>query len=277
MINIVNEPILDIRNRLKQWRFQRLGRQIAKNDLKYLFIFLGNPRSGTTITRSLLNAHSNVLISNELNLIRFYLEGENWKTILGRMSQNANRFQQKPQWSGYNYNISVQREKNIKIVGDKKAGRSVKYWQANNELYKEIQEWSPIPIKIIHCVRNPYDTIARKVIKNKNTVSHNIIRYFELEKGASIAKAAFNKDNYHTVYLEDWIRKPKENLIELMNYLDLSYGKDYIENCLSILFTEEKKARSEITWKEEEIKKIVDLSQNLSHLHYYFKENQLPF
>lgn len=271
---MVNNSIFD---KFKQWRFRRLGTQIAKNDLKYLVIFLGNPRSGTTITRSLLDAHSNVLISNELNLVRFYLAGEDWKTILGRILDNSDRFQRKPKWSGYNYKITAQGEKNIKIVGDKKAGRSVKYWQTNNKLYKDIQEWSPIPIKIIHCVRNPYDTIARKVLKNKNTVSHNTNRYFELEKGASIAKAAFNKDNYHTVYLEDWIKRPKENLIELMNYLDLSCDKHYIENCLSILFNEEKKARSEITWKEEEIKKIAELSQDFSHLHYYFKENQLPF
>lgn len=64
-------------------------------------LFIGNPRSGTTLVRSLLNAHPQVLIANEANVLRFVEEGISKEDILRRLIDNVKTFDANPVWTNY--------------------------------------------------------------------------------------------------------------------------------------------------------------------------------
>ena len=51
----------------------KLGRQII-NEVKYLVMFIGYSRSGHSLIGSLLDAHPDVVIANEYNLLEKWLE-----------------------------------------------------------------------------------------------------------------------------------------------------------------------------------------------------------
>jgi len=67
-----------------------LQRQGAMLSPKSLILFVGNPRSGTTLVRSMLNAHPAVAIAQEYNLLERFKGGErSWTHVLGALYRAA--------------------------------------------------------------------------------------------------------------------------------------------------------------------------------------------
>ncbi len=92
--------------------------------LEYFVMFVGNPRSGTTLVRTLLDAHPNVVIGNEVHTLRLMKAGKNWNAVVGRILENSTRFAKNPTWTDYSYripNYPTNSQKMITVIGDKRA------------------------------------------------------------------------------------------------------------------------------------------------------------
>lgn len=53
----------------------------AYDDVDTLLLFIGYPRSRHTLVSALLDAHPNIILSNELNLIGSYKNNPDWRKI----------------------------------------------------------------------------------------------------------------------------------------------------------------------------------------------------
>jgi hypothetical protein len=51
-------------------------------------------------------------------------------------------------------------------VGDKKGGKTTKFFSNMQSLTKQVLDEINLPLKLIHMVRNPYDNIATMVIRS---------------------------------------------------------------------------------------------------------------
>ncbi len=251
-------------------RLASLGRLVEPN---FLVIFVGNPRSGTTLVRSLLNAHPQVSISQELNLLAMFDDGErSWDYLVGAMIDNAKGFDAQPVWNGYSYHVDCAAsgsDASIKIVGDKKAAHSAARIRNRSPIIEELLNWSPIPIKFIHCVRNPFDVIATKTNKNPYDLERNVGLYFEREQTTQLVKALVPATSYFSVHLEDLVADPRDEMLRLTEYLGLQASPAYIEACANLVFGDARKSRDTVQWTNQLRAQVQDGSQRVSYLMRY--------
>ena len=193
----VHQLLKKVKYQLKTLYYIRKGYTIDTSELNFFVIFLGNSRSGTTIARSILDRHPNAMISNEVNVLKYLQAGANWKSILGRIKENTKKFRDTPFWTDYSYNIQYEESKfsnkKLKIIGDKKAGKSIELLQAHPQLLAQLIDWSPVPVKVIHCIRHPFDVISTKTRKKPQNITLYKENYFRNESSRFVENTSFCK------------------------------------------------------------------------------------
>ena len=263
------------------------------NEVEMMLIFIGYPRSGHTLIGSLLDAHPNIVIANEYDIL------SSWANYTTRHRNKQYLFEQLYTNSyveahegdrstkdcvpktKYKYLIPNQWQGKfdgkIKIIGDKKGGkttslfrRSQKYWTILEEILQEVK----IPIKFIHVVRNPFDNIATMLLRRQFGNNLNWKKVFETP--IHLPKETFIRHiNYrmklamtnaqliqrfhgrvHTLRNEDMIRNPEIELRKVCRFLDIECSTKYIIDCISIVNSKISKSRNGIVW-DKEVKNIL--------------------
>ena len=250
------------------------------SSLRYFLVFVGNPRSGTTLVRSLLDAHPNIAISNEVNVIKHLKAGEGWPSVAGRILANIQAFQHKPQWNGYSYAIRntyhPAREK-IMVLGDKKAAVTTHALLQDFSLVDRLNEWSPVPVRFLHCVRHPFDVIATKTQRNRYDLEQNIEVYFQLEKLSASLSEKLGPQNVHRVHLEGVIADPVGSLQAMVQFLGLTAEEDYLRACQAVIFDQPHQSRQAIDWPAEALNEVQRQVLLQEHLQLYVDQGQLTF
>ena len=255
-------------------------RFVDLNSLRYFLVFVGNPRSGTTLVRSLLDAHPNIAISNEVDVIRRIKAGEGWPSVAGRILVNRQAFQRKPEWTGYSYAIRKKihpADETIRVLGDKKAEVTPRALVENFSLVNRLIEWSPVPVRFMHCVRNPFDVIATKTQRNAFDLKQNIQIYFQHEKLAAHLGKKFGPENYHRLHLEGVIADSYGSLRGMVQFLGLTAEEDYLRACQALVFNQPHKSRQSVEWSAEALREVQRQVLLQEHLQYYVDQGQVSF
>lgn len=257
-----------------------LLRTVDLNHVKRFVIFIGNPRSGTTLIRSLLDAHSNVILSNEVHALQRMAAGESWRTVAGRIVENARDFSKKPVWTDYAYRVSDpadNKNEPIYILGDKKSGGTTKLIREEADCLDRLIAWSPVPVSLLHCVRNPYDVIATKTRKNGLPLERNIQRYFQSEQTAELASRIIGPDQCRRIYHEQLIERPVNILKDLLSFLGLTGKEPYLTACRDLIFDQPKRSRFDAGWYPDALASVERNAQACAHLAPYLHQGRLPF
>jgi hypothetical protein len=277
----VHQLLKKVKYQLKTLYYIRKGYTIDTSELNFFVIFLGNSRSGTTIARSILDRHPNAMISNEVNVLKYLQAGANWKSILGRIKENTKKFRDTPFWTDYSYNIQYEESKfsnkKLKIIGDKKAGKSIELLQAHPQLLAQLIDWSPVPVKVIHCIRHPFDVISTKTRKKPQNITLYKENYFRNERAISAIKNKIGDENYLAIYHENWIHQPSTNLKEVLNFLEIASNERYEKHCYEALYKKINKSRFDVKWSNENILSVEVAAKHCEHLKFYFKNDRMRF
>ncbi|KAJ7379386.1 hypothetical protein OS493_016623 [Desmophyllum pertusum] len=163
-------------------------------------MFIGYPRSSHSLVGAILDAHPEIIIPHEYDLMAKWTKYQSSKlkeknlqkyvlfydlhqcsleqSMFGIRAGNNNSLTTNIS-GGYNYNIpglwqgSYQRR--IKVIGDKKGGTTsmdltrTSYWRILEEISQVVQ----VPMKFIHVTRNPFDNIATMMLhktRSRDTV-----------------------------------------------------------------------------------------------------------
>ena len=214
-----------------------------------------------------------IMIGNEVHALRCFHAGDSWWSLIGRIAVNAKAFRKNPHWTKYNYEIpNPENSKNanpIQIIGDKKAGGSVFYSAKNPELLPTFRDWLPIPLKVIHMIRHPFDVIATTSLKNGLSLDHNITRYFIFEKNMLEISKNLGEEHYLPIYQEDLIDNPLNNLTRLFSFLKMESEETYIKACCSFIFKQARKSRFKVEWTLQQKELVEARIQEVEHLKYY--------
>ena len=89
------QPVIEWLRRIYQYRLMLSEMSTDLSQVRYFLVFIGNPRSGTTLFRSLLDAHVNICLGNEVNILDRMDKGESWRSIAGRIIQSTKNFSKK--------------------------------------------------------------------------------------------------------------------------------------------------------------------------------------
>jgi hypothetical protein len=209
------------------------------------FFVLGRPRTGTTLLRSLFDAHPNVQIPWEcqfvLNLYPKYGKLEHWSTET--LEQFYEELLEQWQFSAWNTdheklktdllackggntyanicrvvylnNISFYPKEDIRLIGDKNPGYSI-YPDRLKEIFPDARF-----IYILRDYRDNFHSI-KNIDFELPIVSVVVYKWKHFYKKALQASKKY-PDSYRIVRYEDLVDEPEKNLVSLCEFLNLPY------------------------------------------------------
>lgn len=255
--------------------------------IKYFCMFIGYPRSGHSLIAALLDAHPEVVMGMEWGVLPHLNMGYKKYQIIYSLINNSRQFSKKENniWTGYSYRVEGQwqgRYQQIRVIGDKLGGRTSLMIQEDPLLIERMKKSLGYPIKWIHVIRNPFDTITtmtRRRLEKQNAWTENadpeelipsISAYFKRVEAVNWFRGKSHQD-IMDVYHEDFIACPKKELKRLMEFLGLDALPDYLASCSSLVYKKPHRSRELIRWTPELIKQVeerINLYEFLKRYHY---------
>jgi hypothetical protein len=240
-----------------------------------MVIFAGIGRSGTTLLGALLDAHPNMVIANEQNVFKYlqplpFSRQQIFQLLLRNSARAAAA--QRPGGGGYVYAVPGQwqgRSNRIEVIGDKsRSAQSVEWLYSRPELAAKLRRTARAKIRVIHVIRNPFDTIARRSLRRGVSLGRISREYFVLtEKLQKIRE--YPDLAFLPVYLEDVISDPVGRLAEICRELGVEPSGDYLEACAGIVHTQPGEPRKTVTWPEPVRTEIIRRMKAYPYLQRY--------
>ena len=227
--------------------------------------FIGYPRSGHTLVYALLNAHPDVVLSNELGVLQWMRFGFTRAQLYSMILRSDRRFTREgSRFQGYDYGVPNQwqgRFREIRVIGDKDGGRDTMCLRRSPDVLERLRRKVGVPIKFIHVVRNPYDMMTtfvnRRMQRGERTTLDDALRMGReaLDTILTVIQRV-PEDALLTIRHEEMIQDPVRTLSRLCEHLGVIPEHDYLRDCAGIVFALSPKTRRSIEWPPELIQRV---------------------
>lgn len=237
---------------------------------------------------ALLDAHPEVVISMEWGALTHLRMGYGKNQVYYSIERNARLFTRKLNniWTGYSYKVPGTWQgqyKTIRVIGDKLAGQTSLILKEDTALLERLQVTMECPVKIIHVVRNPYDTIttmARRSFEkaglegklDRDFLEPFIDRYFDR---AAVVQELKDTEEFELLdlYHEDMIDDCGSVLTRLLDFLEVEIPDSYISRCSECVYSEPHKSRLEFDWPDDLKTKVRGNIEKFNFMeHYRFED-----
>lgn len=251
---------------------QECAQTFAK--LETYCLFIGYPRSGHSLVGSLLDAHENAVIAHELNALKFLdiakfsapelywliLENSRIFAILGR------------QWGDYRYAVPGLFQGSfheLKIIGDKKGAGSTQLLSRKPELLDRLRKIVPLPLKVVHITRNPYDNIATVARKDTGNIGQAARFYFSLCEANRKIMQQVGRDSVLEFRHEEFITEPRAILKRVCKFVGLRADDQYLSACAAVVKERPSRSRDKAEWNPELRNRIAQVIEKYEFLSGY--------
>ena len=136
------------------------------NEDKELLLFVGHAHSGHSIVGSILDCHRQVVLANEVNIVKVISEHRLTARQIEAVLIHEAKSTQSAKWlnSAYQYDVEnshqgVANEEPL-VIGDKKAGGSTRIFRREPWVLDHLLSLYGQRLKIIFVDRNPLDVVA---------------------------------------------------------------------------------------------------------------------
>lgn len=221
--------------------------------------FVSFMRSGHTLFGSLLNAHPEMTVSNEIGIGHLMRMGFSEREILRMIIGKDYEFRQSGrEWTGYDYEVEGGSQGNYQdlvVVGDKHGPDLIYNYLEDESVYKYIKK-SKKNYFIFYHIRNPYDMIATGTIKGDkklNKISEYVCN--EIERSVKVVGDLRNINNVRVLktYYKNIVNDTKGVLVDVMDVMGLSAPKSYLEACADHVFEQPSITRDEVDWDADSV------------------------
>jgi hypothetical protein len=254
------------------------------SDLSSFVIFVGYPRSGHSLVGSLLDAHPEVVISNQVDILQFVSHNYSREQIQYLIWKNTRREAAAGRSnSKYNYRVPGQFQgeaTSISVIGDKRGGGTSRRIgnQGDFKLLQQLKSTMGLRLKVVHVVRNPFDnlsTMVRRGVKAKPDVTVAEVYADKLKNyqtKLAVNQRLIESDEYalKTIRHENLVENPTLVLSEICTFLGVDAPADYLEACTSIIWERPNASRTNSPlWNAQRKEAIRELIQKYDFLKGY--------
>lgn len=221
-------------------------------------VFIGHARSGHSIVGALLDAHPQIVISDELDALRYVDLGFDARQVLYlslAVSRHQARNQRRKAGQGgavYSYHVPGQwqgRYRDLRVVGDSQAGWTVQRLARDPSLLPRLQaRMAGRDVRFVHVVRNPFDNISTMMLRGNRTFESAFERYFANCESIVTLAERIGPASLHRVRHEEVITDPRSSLSAACRFLGVEPDPSYLDACASILYASPSRSRSKVTW-----------------------------
>lgn len=227
-------------------------------------MFVGYPRSGHSISGSLIDAHPNAVIGHELDvlqLVELFPRRVLYSLLLRRARWFAEELGSK--WGDYTYAVPGQwqggRYTRLQVIGDNKGGRSAVRLHERPELLDHLRTKVGVPLRIIHQVRNPYDNISTIARRNSSSIEDAARWYFDvLATTCARTQERCAPQEWLEIRHEDIIAHPRESLLRMCTFLGLATDDAYLDAGAAIVYASSNKSRHKSEWTQRQIDEVAE-------------------
>lgn len=230
-------------------------------------VFIGHARSGHSIVGALLDAHPQIVISDELDALRYVDLGFDPRQVLYlsmAVSRHQARNQRRKQGQGgavYSYHVPGQwqgRYRDLRVVGDSQAGWTVQRLARDPSLLPRIHaRMADRDVRFVHVVRNPFDNIATMMLRGNRSFESAFERYFTNCDAIVALAERVEPGSLHRLRHEEVILHPQSVIAAACSFLGVEADPSYLDACASILYASPSRSRSKVTWTPE-MRKLVE-------------------
>ena len=252
-------------------RYNKLVHPTLFGSVRCFCLFIGHGRSGSTLVGAMLNAHKNVVLSNELNALQWLQDGLSRDQLFNhiRSTSKSQARHGSSGGGGYYYAVPNQwqgRHERIDVIGDRKAGTVAIQLYRDPSLFTRLQDEVGVPLKFVCVVRNPFDVITTTFKKtarhlNERPESHlrrQVERYFMRCQAIERLSSELGSENVHFVRHEALVQDTQSELARLCRFFDLEPSASYLADCASIVQRKPNVTRRSVDWSADLIEEVQD-------------------
>ena len=263
-----------------------------------MVLFIGFPAAGSSIIGFFLNAHPNIVMTDEAELKTFlqindrYVELPNWQYKLfnfllkidryrylsWKISFDKNKLEHNrrgyPREERYVY-ITGQyqgRFQKLHVIGNKNSARDINIL-ANTSFLKNLRsklEDNKISLKFILITRDLYDTVASAAQQwYDGSMDEAIESISEVCEWNQKILEQIDSNDVFICRNEDLIANPKLQITRLCDFLKVSTSADYINACASRVVNKPTKSEFKPEWSNQHKEKINSLIKKYDFLSSY--------
>ncbi len=241
-----------------------LARPEQFREVQTFCLFVGHNKSGTSMLGSLLDAHPNAILADEVGALDYLAAGFGRDQIFHLLVNGSRRELLKGRVTArrltpYSYLVPGQfqgRFTRLQVIGDGQAGKSTRRFARDPRLWSRLRAALPgVEVKLVQVIRNPYDVIGVMMVRGGRTFGNAIGHYFDAcEALTGIRRQA--GPSLHAVRYEEFVNRPAESLSRLCRFLGLEPHDDYLQACTGILHDRPDRRRQMAPWTAEWIETV---------------------
>jgi hypothetical protein len=263
--------------------YQSRGEGALFDEVKTYCLFVGHARSGGSITGALLDAHPNIVLADEMDVLHHVAAGFSRDQIYHLLISRAQRQSRKGRTKGgrdgkvYSYLVPGQwqgRFDQLRVIGGSKAGFSTQWLARDPDLLQRLRATvRGAEVRIIQIIRNPFDTNSTMNIRAGRPIEDGIARYFaNCETIAGIQRRA-GAGVMVSVKHEELVEQPQAQIAALCDFLGVPAPGDYLDACAGILYASPSKTRQKVGWRPELIDDVRRRIEQYDFLSGYTYDN----
>jgi hypothetical protein len=221
------------------------------------FFFVGHTKSGGSLLGSLLDAHPDIVCSDELGLAQLIADGIQPNDAFRLAARNARREAGKGRITARRvepYSLAVPGQSqgvadHPVAVGDSRAGPTTRFLASRPDALDELRRrLSPIGLQVVQVVRNPFDPIAVMVVRGRRTVEDATRDYREQCERVVALRSRLDREQSQVVRYEDFVDDPRSVLIDLCESLGVEATSGYLDACAGVVDATPRLDRNRISW-----------------------------
>lgn len=241
--------------------------------LQAFVLVIGNSRSGTSIVGSILDSHPNMLCAHETEASRAFWRDWSRDEIVAEIKANsAGAAENKRPSEGYEYGIQSAPKAQITLLADKIWNPALLLLAGDVGLLRGLSETMGTPIKLVHCVRNPFDVIATMHRRSGASLDDRARWYF-MHCDAAAALMARDEAPLHLIRNEDLTADAEGAAKGLFDWLGYGAEPAHLARVRGVVKPAPNLSRNTVTWPQELIGEIEARARHYTFLDGYRFEN----
>lgn len=222
-------------------------------------LFVGYPRSGHSLVGALLDAHPEMAIAHELDVLRFRAAGFSRDQVLLLIAENSRRLGRLGRrWGRHDYAVPGASQgswRRLAVIGDKKGGETTRRLAVDPAALEGLTGFLALPVRFIHVVRDPADNISTMFLRQHTPDGKDGLRmaidYFRaLARANAALLQRLGPDRCMTVWHEDFVADPGGQLTRLCRFLGVEAEEDYLRAAAGLVAPAPRRSRIEVEWPQ---------------------------
>lgn len=256
-------------------------------DVQTYCLFIGHARSGHSVIGALLDAHPQIVISDELDALRYLRAGfSRGQLLFGSVEiarRQARTLRRKAGRGGSTYSYHVPggwqgRAEKLRVVGDSQAGWTTRRLAADPDLLRRLrQRMAPVEVRFLHVVRNPFDNIATMMLRGGRSFESAFAQY-EANCAAIVPLSGrIGSQRMRRVRHEALVADPRGSLADLCGFLGVEADVGYLDAASAQVYRSPARSRTEVEWRPDDVRRVQELIERFDFLSGYgFDDEDAP-